>query len=70
MLECMLESILRAYIRAYMAPSIQLCAIWSSVESMLRNVHENIFGGLPGNTLGGYLDTSRELTWEYKLKGT
>jgi hypothetical protein len=51
-----------------MAPSIPSCANWSIVERMLRSVLENVLGGIPGNILGVYLDTSRELTWEHRVK--
>jgi hypothetical protein len=52
----MLESILRAYIEAYMAVSIPSCVIRRIVESMLRSVHENVLGGIPGYILEVYLD--------------
>jgi len=35
-----------------MAASIPSCAIRTIVESMLRSVHENVLGGIPGNILG------------------
>jgi hypothetical protein len=49
---------MKAYIRAYTAASIPFCAIRSIVESMLKSVLEIVLGGIPGNILGVYLDTS------------